>query len=83
MFKVWNDSDAGYQTHIVIDGVEVSEQFNSLTITAGIKTAVQIELDMPIVEQGRFEGEPTKLVFPVGGSRELLIKHGWTPPADD
>lgn len=80
-FKIWNDSDAGYQTRIEIDGEQVSGLFNSLTITAGIKAPVRIELDMPLGEQGWVGDEPAELVFPIDGSRELLIKHGWTPPA--
>jgi hypothetical protein len=82
MFKIWNDSDAGRHTHIEIDGVDVSGQFNDLRITADVKSAVQVELDMCVAEVRKREGEPAKLRFPMEGTRELLIKHGWTPPAE-
>lgn len=80
-FKIWNDSDAGFKTKIEIDGERVEHCFSNLAITAGVKDAVKIELDMPIAEQLRSD-KPARLVFPLADSRDLLIKHGWTPPAD-
>lgn len=89
MFKIWNDSDAGYMTRVEIDGEEVSGNFQSLTITAGVKTAVEIELEPLVVEvpESRFstgfdDDGPTRLIFGTKDTRELLIKHGWTPPAE-
>jgi hypothetical protein len=83
-FKIWNDSDAGHKTRIEIDGEDVSRYFSSLSITAGVRDAVKIELDIPAGERGWMRSEdPATLVFPIDGTRELLIKHGWTPPPVD
>jgi len=80
-FKIWNDSNAGRNTHVEIDDEDVSGLFSDLRITADINSVVQVELDMCIAEQRRFD-RPAKLIFPAAGTRELLIKHGWTPPAE-
>lgn len=88
-FKIWNDGDAGHLTRIEIDGEDVSRHFRTLCITAGARTAVEIQLE-PIVEEvpvGRFKGPndngPTRLVFGTAETQALLIKHGWTPPKGD
>lgn len=86
-FKIWNDGDYGRDCHIEIDGEDVSGKFQSLTVTADLKSAVKIEMDMPIAEvpvdrMWRGDDQPVRLIFPIGGTRELLIKHGWTPPED-
>jgi hypothetical protein len=82
MFKIWNDGDRGYKTHIEVDGEDVSDKFDSLVVRADLKEPVRIELGMPIDEY-RQDDQCPKLLFPGKGARELLIKHGWTPPKDD
>jgi len=81
-FKVWNDGVYGRTTHIEIDGEDVTGKFHQLVITAGIDGMVDVALGMPVAEQN-LPGRPARLAFPVAGQRELLVKHGWTPPADD
>lgn len=87
-FKIWNDGNYGRDCHVEIDGEDISMHLQHLRITAGVKTAVEIELE-PIVEEvpvGRFKGPddngPTRLIFGTKDTRELLIKHGWTPPQE-
>lgn len=86
-FKIWNDGNYGRDCHVEIDGEDVSGNFQSLRITAGIKAAVEIELDPIVVEvpAGRFkqpEEGPVRLIFGTKDTRDLLIKHGWTPPKE-
>jgi hypothetical protein len=87
-FKIWNDGDSGRNCHIEIDGEDVSASFHHLQIVAGLKTAVEIELDPIVAEvpERRFDSDPddgaTRLVFGTAETRELLVRHGWTPPSD-
>jgi hypothetical protein len=80
-FKIWNDSDDGRRCRIEVDGEDISGAFNKLSITADIKSAVEIELEMGVFEQERTNGD-VRLVFAGKDTRELLIKHGWTPPSE-
>lgn len=88
-FKIWNDGDKGRMTFVELDGEDVSGKFNSLTVHADLHTPVTIMLDMPIDEipaGPRWPGGdkilPPRLIFPIDGTRELLIKYGWTPPKE-
>jgi len=87
-FKIWNDGNAGHNCHIEIDGEDVSHIFRALSITADIKSVVRIEMDPVVAEvpKRRFDSDPddgrTRLIFGTKDTRELLVKHGWTPPED-
>lgn len=81
-FKIWNDSGKGRDTHIEVNGREVSDAINRIEISAAVEGLVKIELDLPIVEQAvTSEDKPARL-FIHEPTRDLLIKWGWTPPAE-
>lgn len=79
--RVENTTGNGWQTKIFIDDVDVSTCFNNVRVTAGLKDAVVVELDA-IMAECIVDGH-LQVKMPVDGTRELLIKHGWTPPSDD
>lgn len=78
--RIVNSSGLGHQTQIFIDDVDVSDCFNSLTVNTSVDSGVEVQLNAIICE---FEVENAlRLRMPVDGTRELLIKHGWTPPTE-
>lgn len=79
--RIVNDSGIGRNTKIFIDDVDVSGCFADVRITAGVKDVVVAQLEAILVEV-EFEGVE-RLMIPFAGTRELLIKYGWTPPAED
>jgi hypothetical protein len=81
-FKIWNDTGKGRDTHIELDGEDVSAAFNDVTVRAGVRGRVEVILSTVAAEIPKqpFEAEPARL-FLAPVTRELLIKHGWTPPA--
>ena len=84
-FKIWNDDPQGrgYNTHVEIDGEDVSGSIQELAIHAAVKGPVTVMLD-PIVVQGTpLPGRPVRLLFGSSETQALLVKHGWTPPAED
>lgn len=77
--RIVNDDGRGMQTRIYIDDQDVSSCFSAVTVKAGVRTAVTAELEV-VAAAVDFEGFE-HLRFPNGETRELLIRHGWTPPA--
>jgi hypothetical protein len=77
-----NKGDAPHSTKIVIDGKDVTGCFNSLFIRSTMDSAVEIEMDVPVVTQWVMD-RPARLMFPIKETRDLLIEHGWTPPSDE
>ena len=79
--RVENTSGVGYKTKIFIDEQDVSECFSDVKVTAGVKGAVTVELEALVAEC--FIDGHMQLKLVGDGTRELLIKHGWMPPAED
>jgi len=79
--RIVNTTGVGSRTQIFIDDTDVSGCFSSATIKADLNDAVKVELEAVVVEI-EFEGGK-ELRMPFTGTRELLIRHGWTPPAQN
>lgn len=77
--RIVNKSGVGFKTQIFIDDVDVSDCFTDLKIVVGLKDAVKVEMEAVVVEI-EFEGV-NEIRMPFEGTREMLIRHGWTPPA--
>jgi hypothetical protein len=77
--KITNDGGAAWKTKITVDDQDVSNCFSGYRITGAVGEAVKVELDVVVAEID-FEGTK-ELRMPFAGTRELLIRHGWTPPA--
>jgi len=80
-FKIWNDSDYGRNTHIELDGEDVSGAFSDMVVRAGVGGRVEVELfavaaEVPVRP---FDAELARLYL-APKTAEVLIKHGWTPP---
>jgi hypothetical protein len=80
--RIVNTSGAACTTKIYIDDHDVSSAFNGFTVKAGLYGGVAVQLDAPIAEL-ELEGDATELELPRPETRELLLKHGWTPPEGD
>lgn len=83
--RIENTTGAAHQTKIYIDGVDVSECFTNATVRLDPslrpnQNLVVADLTVLVAE---LDIDGAQLVFPTDGTRELLIKHGWTPPADE
>lgn len=79
--RIVNSGGIGRNTKIFIDDQDVSSCFSAVKINADISGSVQAELEAVIVEI-EFEGGK-ELRMPFAGTRELLIRHGWTPPVQE
>lgn len=77
--RIVNTSGAACTTKIFIDDQDVSSAFNGFTVKAGLYGGVCVQLDAPIAEL-ELEGDATALDFPRPETREMLVRHGWTPP---
>lgn len=77
--KITNGGGAAWKTKITVDDQDVSGCFSGYRITGAVGEAVKVELDVVVAEID-FEGTK-ELRMPFAGTRELLIRHGWTPPA--
>jgi DNA-binding transcriptional regulator YiaG len=78
--RIVNDDGRGYMTRIYIDDQDVSECFSAVKITAGTKGALVAELDAIAVAVDVHNVE--QLRIPSETTRDVLIRHGWTPPAE-
>lgn len=76
--KIVNTTGVGRTTQIFIDDQDVSTCFSSASIKTNVNGAVLVELEAVVVEID-FEGVK-ELRMPFTGTREVLIRHGWTPP---
>lgn len=76
--RIVNTSGVGFQTKIFIDDIDVSTCFSDLRVVVGLKDAVKVELEAVVVEI-EFDGV-NEIRMPFEGTREMLIRHGWTPP---
>lgn len=81
-FRITNGTGLGRDTYVVIDGEDVSPDLQAVTVRASANGLVEIELEPLVTEAPAFGGRPARVVFG-GATRDLLIRHGWTPPADD
>src|SRR5882757_11416462 len=78
--RVVNTTGVGFKTKIYIDDEDVSACFNNVQVTAGLKDSVMVQLDALVCE---IEIDNAQVLeMPAEGTRELLIKHGWTPPVE-
>lgn len=78
--RIENTSGIGHRTKIYIDGVDVSDCFMDATVRLQPDHIVVADLTVMVAE---LDVDGARLVFPVDGTRELLVKHGWTPPPDE
>lgn len=77
--RIVNTTGVGHKTQIFIDDQDVSTCFSSATIKTDLNNLVQVELEAVVVEID-FDGTK-EIRMPMPGTREILIRHGWTPPA--
>lgn len=78
--KVVNTSGAGHKTKIFIDGRDVSSCFDDVQVSIPLRGGVGVKLNAVLAE---LEIEDAYVLELVGDdTRELLIKHGWVPPAE-
>lgn len=77
--RIENTSGVAWRTKIFIDDVDVSACFMDATVRMEPGCVVVADLTVIVAE---LDIDGARLVFPVDGTRELLIKHGWTPPPD-
>lgn len=80
--RVVNEDGLGFKTKIFIDDQDVSECFNKVSVDASLQGAVHVTLDAVVAEL-EFDGEYSVLHMPAQDTRELLIRHGWTPPPEE
>jgi hypothetical protein len=78
--RIVNDDGRGFNTKVYIDDQDVSECFRAVRIEAGLTGPVTAELEAVACEVQ--VGDVLQLKLPNEGTRDLLIKHGWTPPAE-
>jgi DNA-binding transcriptional regulator YiaG len=67
-------------TKVYIDGQDVSECFSAVKIKASTEGALVAELDAVAVAVDVHDVE--QLRIPSDVTRDLLVRHGWTPPAE-
>lgn len=78
--RVVNTTGLGHQTQVFIDDQDVSSCFNEMTVAITMRGAVEVTLNAIVCEL-EFDNVPV-LEMPCEGTREVLIKHGWTPPPE-
>lgn len=76
--RIVNKGGVGRNTKVYIDDLDVSSCFNAVTVHAHNKDVVIATLQAVVLET-EFEDVPV-VTFPQPAVKELLIKHGWTPP---
>lgn len=65
---------------VVLDGEDVSDGIQGLTLEARVGEVTRVTLDIPVVVTS--EVEDNVEVFMPDATRALLIKLGWTPPEE-
>lgn len=65
---------------IHLDGTDISDVTCGFEILSRVNDRTWIRLDV-LVDEVNVSAEDADLFLP-GPARELLIRHGWTPPAD-
>lgn len=78
--RLVNATGIGPDTKVYIDDVDVSSCFNRALIKAPLYGGVEVELNAVICEVE--VDNALRLEMPAEGTREILIKHGWTPPVE-
>lgn len=63
---------------VVLDGQEIQNALRGVTLTMGMHE-VTAHLDLAVTEFTRFEGSDVQIQIR-DEVRDLLIRHGWTPP---
>jgi hypothetical protein len=73
-----------YDTHgheILLDGTDIANGIDGLTITMRAGHPASVELSMPIVDVTELQDPETRILIP-DATRDVLLALGWTPPAD-
>lgn len=78
--RVVNTSGIGHETKIYIDDVDVSGCFNNVTVNAALDGGVEVQLSAVVCEVE--VDRALVLRWPGEDTRELLVKHGWSPPVE-
>ena len=63
---------------VVLDGVDVSNGIHALELRASVHKRTELTLHLPILDQGRADGEVRALI--PNATHDLLVCLGWTPP---
>ncbi len=81
-FSITNETGRGRDTRIVVDGEDISGACQHLTIEADVEGPISVEVTPGVFEHCHSTDPdvPARL-FIINAARELLLKHGWTPPA--
>lgn len=79
--RIVNRDGRGLMTQVFIDDVDVSSCFSGVNIKAGVHNAVTAQLEAVVVAVD-FDGVEHLRMPAAETTRELLIRHGWTPPAE-
>lgn len=77
--RIVNDDGRGFMTKVFIDGQDMSECFSGVKVSAGTTGGLDVELDVVASAVDVCGGS---LLRTSDATRELLIQHGWTPPAE-
>lgn len=66
---------------VSLDGAEIQNELRGLRLHMAADRITTVELDVSVVDMTEVDTE-VKAFIPAG-TRDLLIKIGWTPPAEE
>lgn len=76
--RITNKGGVASRTRVELNGVDISEHCQGVRFGAQVKDVCQATLDL-LVGEVEIDGD-VLLRMPDEATRDLLIKHGWTPP---
>jgi hypothetical protein len=73
-----NTGVCGHNSKVELDGRDISNHVNGLTLTAAVNEPVKVTLDVPVHKVTEYEGDAVVRLSPE--LEEILLGLGWTPP---
>jgi hypothetical protein len=71
-----------YGHRVLLDGTDIANSINGLTITMRAGLPASVELSLPIIDVTEIQDAEARILIP-DTTRDTLTALGWTPPADE
>jgi hypothetical protein len=69
-----------YGHRVLLDGTDIANSINGLTITMRAGLPASVELSLPIIDVTEIQDAEARILIP-DATRDTLTALGWTPPA--
>lgn len=71
-----------YGHEVILDGADIANGIDGLTITMHAGQPTSVELSIPIIDVTEVQDAETRILVP-DATRDALIALGWTPPTEE